>query len=45
VNRLFIESVSVIDEDACDVTQMRLIACQTLKMYVCNVLKVQLVII
>jgi hypothetical protein len=45
VNCLFLESVGVIDEDACDVTQMWLIASQTLKMYVCNVLKVQLVII
>jgi hypothetical protein len=45
VNCLFIESVGVIDEDACDVTQMWLIACQTLKMYICNVLKVQLAII
>jgi hypothetical protein len=42
VNCLSIESVGVIDEDIRDMTQMWLIACQ---MYVCNVLKVQLVII
>ncbi len=45
MNCLFIEIVGVINEDACDVAQMWLIACKMFKMYECNVLKVQLVII
>ncbi len=39
MNCLFIETVGVINEDACDVAQMWLIACKMFKMYECNVLK------